>query len=137
VCRLRADEGSEPYLSQLQRGCIARAAISLRVGAQVMLLKVPPPCGVTAWCNAPAQNISVAEGLVNGSRGVVVRFAAGNNPVVKARVAAPVRPALTPPPRQFVSGVERVVAAEKWAVDLAGITVAVRAVRPVCARQCG
>lgn len=52
------DAGQEPYLKQLIQGTKAPQDLELRVGAQVMLLK----------------NLSVEDGLVNGSRGTVVRF---------------------------------------------------------------
>ena len=52
------DGGQEPYLKQLLQGTKAPQELELRVGAQVMLLK----------------NLSVEDGLVNGSRGTVIRF---------------------------------------------------------------
>jgi hypothetical protein len=65
---------------------MAREVVSLRIGAQVILVKVP----CTVWCSSciePTwQNISQAEGLVNGARGVVVRFSTSANfPVVRVR----------------------------------------------------
>ena len=53
-----ADEGSDDYLKQLQKHCQAPTILTLKVGAQVMLLK----------------NLSVSTGLVNGTRGVVDSF---------------------------------------------------------------
>ena len=54
-----AQDGGEPaFLNQLVRNCAADEIITLREGAQVILLK----------------NLDVVNGLVNGSRGVVIGF---------------------------------------------------------------
>lgn len=52
---------------QLNAQVPAPQKLELKIGAQVMLLK----------------NINVSDGLVNGARGVIVKFAANNLPVVK------------------------------------------------------
>jgi ATP-dependent DNA helicase PIF1 len=52
------DTGQYPFKQQLQSSCTADGQLSLRVGAQVILLK----------------NIDQARGLVNGTRGTVVSF---------------------------------------------------------------
>lgn len=60
------DTGSSQHTSVLDRMCPARSTLHLCIGARVMLLK----------------NISVHEGLCNGSRGVISRFNAVGHPVV-------------------------------------------------------
>lgn len=54
------DSGEEVYKNALQRHCPVREKIELKVGAQVMLSKTT----------------EAFHGLVNGARGVVVRFTA-------------------------------------------------------------
>jgi DNA helicase Pif1, 2B domain len=56
---LALDRGIPNYVQQLKKYCQAPDCLRLKLGAQVMLLK----------------NLAVEEGLVNGSRGVVVGFA--------------------------------------------------------------
>jgi len=53
--------------SRLDKECLAPAVLELCVGAQVMLTK----------------NIDLDAGLANGSRGILIGFAAGGQPVVK------------------------------------------------------
>jgi len=57
------DTGSAFLLNQMKRHCKAPEMLELRVGAAVMLLK----------------NLDCKQGLVNGSRGVVVRFKQQHN----------------------------------------------------------
>ena len=52
------DSGADPHLSNLRKNCIAEQRLRLRDGAQVMLLK----------------NVNQAQGLVNGSKGVITGF---------------------------------------------------------------
>jgi ATP-dependent DNA helicase PIF1 len=67
-----SDEGTEPYLSNLKQNCPAPEKLSLKIGAQVILLK----------------NIDFDRELVNGSRGVIEAFTppdkdGGSWPVVR------------------------------------------------------
>lgn len=84
-------------LAQLLDGCAAKPALVLREGAQVLLLK----------------SIAPAAGLVNGARGVVVRF---------ERAAPVVR---------FACGVERRLEPQPFIVVVDGRTVACRSQVPL------
>lgn len=61
------DSGQANYIAFFDRNCPAPKVLSLKVGAQVMLL----------------HNLSVEGGLVNGSIGVVEAFTPGKAPVVR------------------------------------------------------
>lgn len=58
------DSGKEPYLTHLRNGTKAPEVLTLKVGAQVMLLK----------------NVATSRGLVNGARGTVVGFVMNDGP---------------------------------------------------------
>ncbi|KAK9823557.1 hypothetical protein WJX72_003730 [[Myrmecia] bisecta] len=73
----------------LKTACPARTVLELKVGAQVMLLR----------------NISARRGLVNGSRGVVQRFAGGT---------------LKLPVVRFANGEVSTVGKERWSVAAGG-----------------
>ena len=52
------DSGDPSFLRMLQTHCPAKQFLKLKIGAQVILVK----------------NIDTSEGLVNGAKGVIVRF---------------------------------------------------------------
>merc|ERR1712061_734650 len=89
---IASDSGVSPEaMRQNASSCPARSRLKLKLGAQVTLLK----------------NICVQEGLVNGGRGVVVRFEAGSNlPVVK-----------------FVNGFERSIGLAVYNYKVGGMLV--------------
>lgn len=82
----QANDGDPTYSQTLDMQTPVESVVKLKVGAQVMLLK----------------NINVNDGLVNGARGVVVKFSTEGLPVVK-----------------FRSG-EHTVKYEKWSVKVMG-----------------
>eukprot|EP00808_Paulinella_micropora_P021919 g85.t1 len=91
------DAGQPTYLNMLQRSCPAPATLTLKPGAQVMLVK----------------NLNLNEGLCNGSRGVVVKFdtaqETGAYPVVR-----------------FANGKTTTLHREKWEVVVGSQVVASR-----------
>ena len=93
------DSGDDVFVRSLQNNCPARTRLRLRVGAQVILVKT----------------LDITEGLVNGSRGVVVKFTKDTKrPVVR-----------------FREGVERMMKSEVFALSLAGFIVAQRSQVPL------
>ena len=91
--------GDEAALTTLRASCTAPQELKLKVGAQVILTKTLDP----------------AEGLVNGARGVVLKFLATGNPVVKFGL----------------SGVERIMRMEAFTLTQAGQVVATRMQMPL------
>lgn len=87
------------FLEQLQSNCPARSKLELKIGAQVILLR----------------NLSLASGLANGSRGVVLRFA----------------PTTSFPVVRFTTGAEVVITPETWSVSSGGRVVASREQLPL------
>jgi hypothetical protein len=85
----------EQYREQLDKFCNAPAQLELKVGAQVMLLK----------------NLSVTDGLVNGSQGVVTSFSAD-----KRRMPTVV----------FANGLERIIEPTEWTIEVGGVECAKR-----------
>lgn len=61
-----AQDSESAYSKQLDNMVMAPGKLALKVGAQVMLLK----------------NINIAEGLVNGARGVVIGFTSATGPPI-------------------------------------------------------
>lgn len=93
------DTGSSHYTDALSSTCPANAWLRLKTGAQVILLR----------------NISVEDGLCNGSRGVVARFTKTHqHPIVR-----------------FTSGREVVMAPETWSLKIGGQVVATRTQVPL------
>lgn len=65
-----AQDSESAYSKQLDNQVMAPSKLTLKIGAQVMLLK----------------NINVSEGLVNGARGVVSGFTPdGGLPIIKLK----------------------------------------------------
>jgi len=94
-----SDSGDARYHQPHQSHFPVKPTITLCIGAQVMLMK----------------NIDVPGGLVNGARGVVVRFIKEtNSPVVK-----------------FATGETRTINREHFSVQFGGRTVASRAQYPL------
>jgi ATP-dependent DNA helicase PIF1 len=102
------DSGLQPYLSQLQKHCPAPEQLLLKPGAQVMLLK----------------NLDPEAGLVNGTRGRVLRLDQGRRgdwrPVVELHVA---HTAKSP---GAASTVVKRLKLEEWSIEAGGKTVARR-----------
>jgi ATP-dependent DNA helicase PIF1 len=93
------DSGDARYLQSHQSHFPVKSTIMLCTGAQVLLLK----------------NIDVTGGLVNGARGVIVRFSKESScPVVK-----------------FANGVTRTICKEHFTVQLGGRVVASRVQYPL------
>lgn len=92
---------SDALMAVLDKSCQASAVITLKVGAQVVLLK----------------NLDFKQSLVNGSRGVVVDFVGGDPqamPVVK-----------------FACGVAQPVDLAEWKLESGDLTVASRRQLPL------
>jgi ATP-dependent DNA helicase PIF1 len=88
-----SDENRKYYMEALNKACQAKAVLDLLVGAQVMLI----------------HNVDLKSGLVNGARGIVIRFEE-YRPVVK-----------------FMSGLETIVQCVDWEVKISDdITVSRR-----------
>eukprot|EP00462_Mataza_sp_D1_P007381 CAMPEP_0175123576 /NCGR_PEP_ID=MMETSP0087-20121206/2320_1 /TAXON_ID=136419 /ORGANISM="Unknown Unknown, Strain D1" /LENGTH=354 /DNA_ID=CAMNT_0016405283 /DNA_START=291 /DNA_END=1355 /DNA_ORIENTATION=+ len=89
------DSGVSPASAQmLAASCSARQRLHLKVGAQVILLR----------------NISVQQGLCNGSRGVVTK--------IKANTRYP--------EVRFANGLVRVISPETWKITIGGVVAASR-----------
>lgn len=88
------DSGEEAYVRSFQSICPVKKQLSVKIGAQVILVKT----------------IDTLQGLVNGARGVVMRFARETNcPVVK-----------------FENGEEHTIRQAEFVLRIGGKTVARR-----------
>eukprot|EP01035_Chromulina_nebulosa_P018559 gene18559-24282_t len=93
------DIGEKSFIQMLESNCSARSQLHLKLRAQVILVKT----------------ISSSEGLVNGTRGVVIKFnKESNRPVVR-----------------FTNGIERTVHNETFSLTIAGKTLAKRSQLPL------
>lgn len=88
----KAQDSDSAYTKQLDSQVMAPSQLTLKIGAQVMLLK----------------NINVSEGLVNGARGVVSGFATnGGLPILKMKnnkqyIAKPEKWIIKTPSKQII-----------------------------------
>jgi ATP-dependent DNA helicase PIF1 len=94
------------HKGQLEKNCLVERSVSLKEGAQVMLLK----------------NIDVEGGLANGTRGVVIGFEISEENTVKKEEAYPRVRFRTPDGRE----IERVVCPEEFSTEQAGKKVSRR-----------
>jgi hypothetical protein len=85
----------EQYKEQLDKYCNAPALLELKTGAQVLLLK----------------NLSIGDGLVNGSQGVVTSFSTDHRRV---------------PTVMFANGIERAIEPNEWTIEVGGVQCAKR-----------
>ena len=93
------DEGRDAdALATLRSSCPAPPELALRVGAQVILIKT----------------LDTDAGLVNGARGVVIKFLPSRNPIVR-----------------FNSGIERTIRLEAFGLSQGGQIVACRMALPL------
>jgi ATP-dependent DNA helicase PIF1 len=99
---LATDQGKDPWRKDMETHCIAPSELKLKVGAQVMLIK---------------NHLSNPK-LVNGSRGVIVRFEMDKfDPCCKAPL----------PVVKFKNGEEEMIRHETWEIqDQAARTLASR-----------
>ena len=112
------DRGQATYLDTLRKSCNAADSLTLKVGAQVMLLK----------------NLSTDRGLVNGSRGVVVSFQASpdeghglDTPLDWRRI----RTGNEWPCVRFINGAQLICTPESWSLEIGSRAVATRTQVPL------
>ena len=98
VFRARDTARDDAALAQLRASCGAPAELRLKHSAQVLLTKT----------------LDASQGLVNGARGVVVKFLARTNPVVR-----------------FDGGAELVIRPESFTISQGGAVVAARSQLPL------
>ncbi len=98
----RVEHAMQAAQRQLLGNCPAEPSLRLKRGAQVILVA----------------NIDFAASLVNGSRGVVLRFAreSGDESATGARADEPLLPVV-----RFASGVERLLVPHRWSLSEPGV----------------
>jgi ATP-dependent DNA helicase PIF1 len=109
------DSGEEPFIGTLRSSCIAPTALSLKVGAQVMLIK----------------NLDAEKGLVNGARGFVSRFVGGLPEVIfsvsaHAKSKKPAAGAAGAAAEPFNDDVSMILQPQEWTLELGSRVVATR-----------
>jgi ATP-dependent DNA helicase PIF1 len=110
------DIGEEPFLGQLAANCAAPTQLTLKPGAQVILLK----------------NVDAERGLVNGARGVVTRFVEQPSDGGRRRVLPEVTFGLASVGSGGGGGpVTTTVEESEWSVELGSRTVASRVQLPL------
>ena len=107
------DRGTDAYIDTLRKGCNAADVLTVKVGAQVMLIK----------------NLNTGRGLVNGSRGVVEDFVRspdeGRGVDIPAEWNRVIHNNRWPQVR-FVNGERVICTPEQWSVEVGTKPVASR-----------
>lgn len=109
------DVGEEPYLGQLAANCAAPTQLTLKPGAQVILLK----------------NLDPGRGLVNGARGVVTHFVEQPSDGGRRRVLPEVTFGLASGGSGGSGPATTLVEESEWSVELGSRTVASRVQLPL------
>lgn len=96
---LSSDTGEGVFVKMLQSHCQAKQQLQLKIGAQVMLIKTTESM----------------DGLVNGARGVIIRFTHDlKNPIVR-----------------FTGNIERIIYNANFTISMGGKIVAMRSQLPL------
>jgi ATP-dependent DNA helicase PIF1 len=112
--RPQSEGPSKAMMAALAACCPAPQELTLKLGAQVMLNKT----------------VDASEGLVNGAKGIVIRFTGGTASSSAASTAAAGTVSGFPIVR-FASGVEAIIRHETWSVKAGGLVLASRTQLPL------